>query len=65
MDSLIDFHMKRSSLSSLKIALVLLLLFPYVVAFSPNPDSSYTMLEFAAGSGLYARVTRALQAMEP
>jgi hypothetical protein len=49
---------KRSTLWKFKIALVPLLLFPYIVAFSPNPDSSYTTLEFAAGKGSYARVSR-------
>ena len=50
--------MKRSNLWKLKITLVPLLLFPYIVAFSPNPDSSYTTLEFAVGKGSYARVSR-------
>jgi len=45
-------------LCKLRIALVPLLLFPYLVAFTPNPDSSYTTLELAAGKGSYARVSR-------
>jgi hypothetical protein len=53
-----EVKMKRSSLWKFKIALVPLLLFPYIVAFSPNPDSSYTTLEFAAGTGSYAEVSR-------
>jgi len=55
---LIAKKMRRSSLWKFKIVLVPLLLFPYIVAFSPNPDSSYTTLEFAAGTGSYAKVSR-------
>jgi hypothetical protein len=55
---LIQRKMRRSSLWKFKIVLVPLLLFPYMVAFGSNPDSSYTTLEFSAGTGSYAKVSR-------
>jgi hypothetical protein len=42
-----------------KIATVVIVLSPYIVAFTPNPtDSSFTEVEFAAGTGSYTIVSR-------
>lgn len=48
--------------TSLKAGLIFALLFPYIAAFTPNPsDTSSTELEFAAGHGSYAKVSRDCQ----
>lgn len=45
--------------ASLKTIIVVLFLFPYIVAFRTNPsDTASTEFEFAAGTGSYARVSR-------
>ncbi len=51
--------MKPSSCLSLQSGLILLLLLPYIVGFTPNPsDSSATTIQIAVGKGSYARVLR-------
>lgn len=51
--------MKKSTLFVVQVAAPIMVLFPYIVGFTPNStDSSTTSVELAIGSGSYAHVSR-------
>lgn len=51
--------MKKSTLFAVQVAAPIIMLFPYIVGFTPNPiDSSTTSVQLAIGTGSYAHVSR-------
>lgn len=51
--------MKKSTLFVVQVAAPIIVLFPYIVGFTPNPiDSSTTSVQLAIGTGSYAHVSR-------
>jgi hypothetical protein len=51
--------MKKSTLFVAQVAAPIIVLFPYIVGFTPNPiDSSTTSVQLAIGTGSYAHVSR-------